>query len=165
MNSTMMETVDFPDGAGMVSPIGLSVVVYRGAVDVAGPDPAAAFEDLFEANGWPPAWRNGVHPYHHCHPEAHEALGFAAGQARILLGGDGGVEVTVRAGDIAVLPAGTGHCLLSADPGFLVVGAYPPGQNARTSRQPGSTAEADLAPVPDPVAGPDAGLAVAWSQD
>ena len=31
----------------------LPVLLYRGAVDVSGKDPAAAFESLFDANGWP----------------------------------------------------------------------------------------------------------------
>ena len=105
----------------------MAAILYRGAVDVEGRhDPAAVIEDLFEANGWGDTWRNGIYDYVHYHSKIHEVLGIARGKGRVRFGGAKGRIFTLKAGDIAVLPAGTGHQCLLADDNFLVVGAYPP---------------------------------------
>ena len=103
------------------------MIVYGEAIDPAAGDPAVAFERLFEDNRWGDGWRNGIFPFPHFHSNAHEVLGIAAGEAQVRFGGAAGRVLAVTAGDAVLLPAGTGHQLLSASADLLVIGAYPAG--------------------------------------
>ncbi len=104
------------------------LLVYSGVVAAAPAELAAAFEELFDHNGWPAAWRNGIYPFHHFHCDAHEVLGVYSGEVTAQFGGDDGIVVTARPGDVIVLPAGTGHKKLSSRGALGIVGAYPAGQ-------------------------------------
>lgn len=144
----------------------IPVILYPG-VQPANGDAAINMEALFLGNGWPPQWRNGVYTFHHYHSTAHEVLGFASGEARLVLGGEGGHELTVHAGDVLLLPAGTGHCEVSCSSDFLVIGAYPPGQHWDICRTaPSADTQASMARVPfphsDPVHGSGGPMSRLW---
>jgi uncharacterized protein YjlB len=160
------ETLHFDDdGAIPNSP--LPVLVYHDVAEVAAG--AASCEALFHGNGWGNSWRSGIFDFHHFHSTAHEVLGIAAGGTEVMLGGPSGQELEVRAGDVLVLPAGTGHRRVGSLAGLLVVGAYPRGQDWDLRR--GDPAEhdevlANIARVPlpetDPVGGPTGSLVELW---
>ena len=80
---------------------------------------------VFETNGWGRSWRDTIYDFVHYHSQVHEVLGVALGSAKVELGGVKGRILTVKPGDVVVLPAGTGHRLIEASRDFLVVGAYP----------------------------------------
>ena len=142
------------------------LLLYPAAVPEASPE---AFEELFTRNGWPAAWRNGVFAYHHYHADGHEVLGVYSGEVTVLFGGEGGVELTARPGDVIVLPAGTGHKKLASRGRLGVVGAYPEGRHPQTSIAATTSAAKSAAiiarvalPSSDPVCGPGGPLFEHW---
>ena len=148
----------------------LPMLSYPGAVLLPGVNPAAAFEELFHANGWGNAWRNGVYSFHHYHSTAHEVLGVYSGTARLQLGGESGILLEVGPGDVLILPAGVAHKNLGASDDFRVVGAYPHGQRpdtnqGRAGERPRVDQNIAALPLPetDPVYGEGGPLMKHWS--
>jgi uncharacterized protein YjlB len=126
-------------------------------------------EDLFESNGWADSWRDGIYDYLHYHSRIHEVLGIARGSAKVRLGGDRGRTLKLRAGDVVILPAGTGHQCLAASKDFLVVGAYPASgtydecrPSNRQHEQSVKSVEKVKRPRKDPVFGAEGPLLKAW---
>ena len=156
---------------GLVPNNPMPFLIYKRAIAVESGDPEAAIEQLFGANGWGDMWRNGIYDYAHYHATVHEALGVARGQARVRFGGAAGREIEISGGDVAILPAGTGHQCLSASADFSVVGAYPPGPKMQITRPtPENHAKAlqtiPQVPLPgtDPVMGPEGPLIKLWKR-
>jgi len=160
----------FADDGSVPNNPTLPFLVYKNAVLLGGDqDPAAVFEELFAANGWGSSWRNGIYDYVHYHSAIHEVLGIARGNARVRFGGRKGTELDLSIGDVAVLPAGTGHQRLGGSRDLLVVGAYPPqGEYDLCRGLPEEYARAKQSipkvPIPkkDPVFGADGPLTKLW---
>src|SRR5262245_19863761 len=107
------ETFMFADDGSIPNNPRLPFVIFRRSIDLSGtPHPEDQIEKVFGANGWGDMWRNGIYPYAHYHSMIHEAMAIARGRARVRFGGERGEELDLHVGDVAVLPAGTGHqCL------------------------------------------------------
>ena len=154
---------------GLVPNNVIPFLVYQGAVKLDPKHPEETIEQLFGANGWGGMWRNGVYDYLHSHATVHEALGVARGSARVRFGGDRGQELDIKAGDVAILPAGTGHQCIKASGDFCVIGAYPPGSKMEITRPTPENHAKALKTIPnvarppaDPVTGKDGALMRLW---
>jgi len=147
------------------------LIIYRSPVALRGEyDPAAIFEELFASHGWRDSWRDGVYDFLHFHTRRHEVLGFARGSADISFGGAKGKRVLLRAGDVAILPSGTGHQRIEARRDLLVVGAYPQNSGVYDEPRPSEVDHRNAAraiarvprPANDPVYGPQGPLIALW---
>jgi uncharacterized protein YjlB len=157
----------FADDGAVPNNPRLPFLVYPGALALGG-DPATAYEALFESNGWSGCWRDGIYRFPHFHSTAHEVLGIARGEASVRFGGRTGLVLTVRAGDVVVIPAGVGHQNLG-DAHLLVVGAYPEGQRwdlcyGRPEERPRVLRNIERVPLPatDSVYGAEGPLLDRW---
>jgi uncharacterized protein YjlB len=164
-------TFQFPDAGGIPNNPRLPVIIYKRAALSRGD--AAAIADWLEQewpkHGWRAAWRYGVYAFPHYHSTAHEILGVYRGHATLRLGDSAGATVVAEAGDVIVLPAGTGHENLGASKDFHVVGGYPAGQSpdllrGRKGERPAADERIALVPLPqsDPLHGVEGPLVSAW---
>lgn len=163
------EAFVFRDDGSTPNHPSLPLLIHRKAFDAGVVSGGVTPEALFAANGWGGFWRNGVYPFHHYHSTCHEALAVARGWAEVLFGGEDGETLRIEAGDVAVLPAGTGHKRIDASDDLIVVGAYPANQPVDLLRSAdgdhdAAAARIALVPTPstDPVFGAKGGLMKLW---
>jgi uncharacterized protein YjlB len=155
-----------PDGAIPNSRLPLAFWRDRLPQEARGGTAAGA---LYRKNGWTGTWVYTVYPFWHFHTKGHEVLACVSGTATIGFGGDGGIRVDVRVGDVCVIPAGVGHRRFEVSDGFLMAGGYPPGQEGDIVRpgeiDPDKAARLIAAlrlPETDPVSGKDDGVVALW---
>ncbi|MGV7118769.1 cupin domain-containing protein [Paenibacillus kyungheensis] len=167
MTDHSVQTYYFEANHGIPNHPTLPVLLYPQALQAKPTDT----ESIFNQNHWLNSWTNGVFNYHHYHSNAHEVLGVISGEVTVQLGGEEGQLFTMYAGDVVVLPAGTGHKRISASPDFRIVGAYPEGisYNTRTAtktEKEHATALAEISHVPlpkmDPIYGSQGPLLQYW---
>ena len=165
--SNMEDVLHFKDD-GVVPNSKFPLLVYHNAFTARGDKGAEWLENKFLSNNWSNSWRNGIFDFQHYHSITHEVLGIYSGEALVLLGGDKGKQVTVKPGDIIIIPAGVGHKNLGSE-NLGVVGAYPNGMPVDIIRaQPGDRPKTDenIAAVPfpatDPLYGEKEGIVKTW---
>jgi uncharacterized protein YjlB len=156
---------------GAVPNNALPFLLYKGAIALNG-QPEKAIESLLHTNGWGQTWRNGIFDYLHFHATVHEVLCVVSGRALVRFGGDQGQEFEIRKGDVAILPAGTGHQRLSASDDFVVIGAYPPGPDMEITRPTPENHRKALQSIPrvavpktDPIYGRNGPLVELWRRN
>lgn len=146
----------------------LPILVYRQTAE------GSALEDLFRgtfaANSWGGLWTGAIFGYDHFHSNAHEVVGVASGEAVLGLGGASGVRLEVAEGDVVILPAGTGHRRVRGSGDFLVIGAFPVGQEIHDIYTDLTACEDYLArvaavalPAADPLYGAAGPLLTQWA--
>lgn len=166
------QTYHFVDDGRIPNNARLPMVLYRDAVRLdQGYDPAAVLEETFARNGWRDSWRDGVYDFQHFHTSTHEVLGIARGRVTVRFGGPKGRSLTLVAGDVVVVPAGTGHQRIRASADLLVVGAYPAGGDYDEPRPDEVDHEEALAsiasvkpPRKDPLYGADGPVVDLWKK-
>jgi uncharacterized protein YjlB len=148
----------------------LPLLVFQGVFKFTSILDPAYIEKIFSQNRWQGDWRNGLYPFHHYHSTAHEVLGIYSGSVRVQFGGDDGVKLEARAGDVLIVPAGLAHRNLRSSHDFRVVGAYPAGtawdmNYGKIGERPGTDKNIAQVPLPpaDPVFGTGGFLAKYWS--
>lgn len=143
-------TFRFQDDGTIPNHPELPVILYPGALR----GQELKTEEVFHQHNWRNSWIGGVFPYHHYHSNTHEVLAVISGSVKLLIGGEKGIVLTASAGDVIVLPAGTGHKKLASSSHFQIAGAYPDGMpynilTGKPDERPQALQDIASVPLPD----------------
>lgn len=147
----------------------LPLLIYKKALNTEVPDLVTHVQAIFADHQWGNSWIDSIYDFHHYHSTSHEVLAICGGQARVLFGGEHGIEQTVSAGDVIIIPAGVAHKNLGSERDLVVVGAYPQGREydlcyGKHEERPNSDRCIVSVPIPesDPLYGSDGPLLEHW---
>lgn len=147
----------------------LPVIVYRDVPNSLDMDPNSSLLNLFISNGWTNNWEDIIMTENHYHSTTHEVIGIKTGEVDLKLGGTVGSIVTVKSGDVIIIPAGVGHYSLSNEKGYRAIGGYPNGADwdmifDEKEKLQAATERITQIPTPvtDPVFGSNGGLGDYW---
>jgi uncharacterized protein YjlB len=140
----------------------LPVMLFRSVLPLRITNKLQKFRRAFRKSGWVGLWTDTVYDYTHFHSNAHEVLGIAKGSVKLLIGGVGRRRLRLKAGDMIIFPAGTGHKRIGSDSGLQVIGAYPPGQAHFDVKRRGRRVPSVPIPSSDPFFGPAGPLTKIW---
>jgi len=148
----------------------LPLMIYKKVLTLPQEDAAPDIEKLFEENDWSNTWRDDIFPYHHYHSNTHEVLGVFSGHCIVQFGGDHGVTVELRPGDVVIIPAGVAHKKIAGE-NFTCVGAYPKGKDynirfGSSGEKEEAQREIEKVPFPenDPVSGKGGAIKSYWKK-
>jgi uncharacterized protein YjlB len=74
---------------------------------------------------WTSPWTWGIFSYHHYHSTAWELLVCIRGTASVRMGGPSGPTLSIRRGDLILIPPGISHQQIQDEDGFALLGSYP----------------------------------------
>ncbi|PWT96068.1 MAG: cupin, partial [Bacteroidetes bacterium] len=144
-------------GNGVFPGSALPVLYYEQALKIPAIFPAHSIKSLFQKTGWTNNWTSGIYTYHHYHSNTHEVMAAISGQSILILGGENGIKIFFRKGDVLVIPAGVAHKNLGDEKDVKCVGGYPFGKDfdmnyGHSGERP--RADENLQNVPFPPGGP-----------
>lgn len=144
------------------------VLHYKAAFNNPG---AKNVKEHLQKNNWTNAWTDGIYDYHHYHSTTHEVLVIISGKSMVHFGGSEGILLKLEAGDVIVIPAGVAHKRVEASEDFLVVGAYPDGEEydmkyglLNEIQEAEENIQNASVPFTDPVYGKNGPLTTIWGK-